>query len=87
MSLIDDLKNDVANVTSAEGSVKTLLTGIYNTFKDLIATGNIAAVEQHTNEFGQNIDALTAATVANTQPQPAGVGGEVPPANDQSDTA
>jgi hypothetical protein len=70
MSALDDLQTDVTAATTVKESVRTLLHGLYQTFQDLLATNNIAAVQQHTNDLGGKIDGLTDAVIANT-PAPA----------------
>lgn len=64
---IEDIIEDVAADPAVDSSVGKLLGGLFGHLKDLLASGNTAAVEQAVNDGIQNQDKLVSAVTANTQ--------------------
>jgi hypothetical protein len=71
---IVDIIADVAADPTVDSAVEKLVSGLFGHFKDLLATGNTAAVEQAVNDGIQAVPDMVAAVTANTQ-TPAGDAG------------
>lgn len=71
MASIQDVNAAVANETTVEKSVITLLQGISQQLRDAQASGDPAALDQVVSNINANTKALSDAVAANTPAAPA----------------
>lgn len=62
-----EIIEDVAADPAVESSVAKLIGGLFSHLKNLLASGNTAAVEQVVNEGMQKAPEMVAAVTANTE--------------------
>lgn len=85
MALLDALNTAVANETTVDQSVITLLNGLSQQLKDAIAAADPAAIQAVVDQIDTNTAALSAAVAANTPvtaPAPAPVADSQPHVTD-----
>jgi hypothetical protein len=88
MSVMEDLTKTVEDATTVEESVHHLLTGVFRSIKEALATGNIAGVEQCVNDHMHAAPGYATAVGANTSPpdpaaDPVPVADDPAPAEDE----
>lgn len=69
MAALDDLRTQVAQNASVEGSAVTLIQGIAAQLQQALSSGDQAALQDLTNNLKSSADSLAAAVTQNT-PQP-----------------